>query len=171
MHRHLEPHHFHRRPQTIAANSLTVAEYLTFAGKEMPIPAQDRGHWPGTTRCTLALSSLCVLSRWRKRPWVSFLLLTRVFAFLFSLRTNLQFGEMHPWNEICQRLPIFNKMRNIRQFAIFTHLTVVWLAFLGLQELLTRLRRSPGFGFRLATIQACAMIAVLEVLPLPRHRL
>lgn len=106
--------------------------------------------------------------RGRRKRWILFLLLTVVFAFVFSLGLNLQVGEWKPWQTLCDHLPGFRQVRSVLRFAWFVQLAIVLLALEGLTAMIvlcSRWRHQSLHRVMLTVYIAAGLLTACEVWP------
>lgn len=129
----------------------------------------DKGYQlsPGWTKLLFAAVGLIAgLSRYRKRRWTFFLLLTIVLSGLLSLGPNLRIGTYEPWWSIANVVPGLQQARNIFRFAYLTQMSIILLAAIGLSELSLRLKRRwqrPVLSNLLLTV--LMLVCVFELPP------
>ncbi|NLF67432.1 MAG: hypothetical protein GX575_00105 [Candidatus Anammoximicrobium sp.] len=124
---------------------------------------------PGWLKIGLAVLGLAAgLWRPRYRVWAAFCATMLAVAFLLSLGPRLAVGGWSPYEVWMDWYPGLAQARNVYRFAVFVQLAVALLAALGLQAVLTCVRRRAGSGVRWATAAGVGLLAAAEVLPPPQ---
>jgi len=154
----LEAHQFARADELIQKLSAQPQHYLHLPDHPLltfnSVDALPRHQLcPGWLKIGLAGFAIG-FTFWRRkcRPWIIFLTLTGVVAFLFSLGLHLQVGNWKPWNSLGHWIPGIAQVRSVYRFAFFVQLAVVFLAVEGLSLIgtLVRLSTRTKFTRRLA---------------------
>lgn len=177
-----------RRPEVLAQLSAMPGDYTSAWGTELLRwrPESVREGWklsPGWIKLALAATAslLSLVVRRRRSGWVLWLVAAALLAFVFSLGTNLKWGDWMPWMTLREWVPGATAARNLFRFAYFFQLAIVLLSFQVLHLLLVSVkltcRHSRVKRIGQAIVFLMATVAALEVTPyrtmlanVPDHR-
>lgn len=178
-----EEHQFVRSEKLVERLSAHPADYI--AGQDnawldplhwfpslKPDASASRRFQIGWIRMLFAAAAVIIAFRKkRNRRWTTFLILTGLSAFAFSLGPHLDIAGWKPWETVQQFVPGFQQVRNVFRFAWFVQIAVMLLAVAGFDALVDEYqRRRIAYGrstWRNATLFVAGLIVAAEVWPQP----